>query len=198
MSFISFSICSYNTSLFSPYHCKIYSKASSTTTMIILTPFYMSVAFILGLLAHIFFLIEGFSGEAFFFCEVSVPTRGSWCDVASPYSYISPSSPPPSPLPWSYPPPFGEPDPSSSEALSSSSISICCTSTFFFIFFALFCLTCSTRVTKGLPLMSTLESYVDIPHVKSSFYSMYLLVVFLTLISSYWASLPSFLWSKFL
>jgi hypothetical protein len=157
ISVSSLSILSYSVSLFDPYHCKISSESSSTAVMIRSILSSVSVAFILGLLAHVFFLAKVFSGEAFLFCEVSVPIGGSLGGVASPSSYVSLSSPPPFPLPWSSPPPSGEPDPSSTEVLSSSSISW--TSTFFFFFFTLLCLTCSTQVTKGLPMMSALKSY---------------------------------------
>jgi hypothetical protein len=44
----------------------------------------MSVASNWGLLAHIFFLVEGFSGETFLFCGVTILVGGSFSGVALP------------------------------------------------------------------------------------------------------------------
>jgi hypothetical protein len=119
----------------------------------------MRVASNLGLLAHVFFLAEGFFGETFLFCGVTVPTGGSSRGgvVASPPPCsFSPSSPPPCPSTSSFPSP-GELEPLSSEELSFSLLSISWTSfSFLFFFVPLDCLTCSTHVTMGLPMVLVL------------------------------------------
>jgi hypothetical protein len=121
----------------------------------------MSVASNWGLLARIFFLVEGFSGETFLFCDVTIPTGGSSSGgviVSPPPFPSSPSSPPPCPSASSSPLP-SELDALSSEALSSSSLSISWTYSFFFFFFVpLDFLTCSTQVTMGLPMVSVSKS----------------------------------------
>jgi hypothetical protein len=66
-----------------------------------------------GLLAHVFFLAEGFFGETFLFYIVIVPIRGSLSggvlDLPPPFP-SSPSSPPPYLSALSSPPP-SEPNP---------------------------------------------------------------------------------------
>jgi hypothetical protein len=78
----------------------------------------MSVASNWGLLACVFFLVEGFFGETFLLCGVTISTRGSSSGgvVASPPPCSSPpSSPPPCPSTSSS---LSEKNPLSSEALS--------------------------------------------------------------------------------
>jgi hypothetical protein len=94
ISFRSFSIISYNVSCFAPYRYKISSEASSMTAIIRSTSSSVSVDFILGLLAHVFFLSEDFCGETFIFFDVLASVRGSFGSVTSPFSLFSPSSPP--------------------------------------------------------------------------------------------------------
>jgi hypothetical protein len=144
-SFNSFSNLPYSSSCFTPYLCRMSSEASSMTPRTRLISSSVSVASNWGLLAHVFFLAEGFYEETFLFCGVSA--GGYFGGVASPSPFFSPSSPPPYPSAWSSspPPPAGEPNPFSSEALSSSSVSIFWTSSYFFFFFVLLdCPTCST------------------------------------------------------
>jgi hypothetical protein len=121
-----------------------------------------------GLLARVFFLAEGFCGEAFLFCRVVVSVGGSFGGVSFPYPLFSPSSPPPYPSTSSPPPPPREIDPFPSEALFSSSVYSSWNSSFFFFFFALVCPTCLTRVTKGIPMMSASEIYTSATSTRNS------------------------------
>jgi hypothetical protein len=117
---------------------------------------------------RVFFLAKGFYRETFLFCGVTVSAGGYFDGVASPSPHFSPSSPPP--CPFSSSPPPSKPDLFSSEALSSSSVSIFWTSSYFFFFFVpLDCLTCSTRVTMGLPMVSMSESYTSLTGTRNSF-----------------------------
>jgi hypothetical protein len=87
-SVISFSILSYNVSFFALYHCKISSEASSTVAMIRSTSSSVSVAFILGLLAHVFFLSKVFCRETFLFFDVLASVGGSFGGVTSTFSLL--------------------------------------------------------------------------------------------------------------
>jgi hypothetical protein len=116
-----------------------------------------------GLLAHVFLLFESFFGETFLFCGVTFPMGGYSSGVSSPppCSYSS-SSPPPFPSISSSPPP-GELDPLSLEVLSSSSLSMLLNLILLFYFFIpLVCLTCSTHVTMGLPMVSMSDSSASV------------------------------------
>jgi hypothetical protein len=108
-------------------------------------------------LAHVFFLAECFRRETFLFFDVSASIGESFGGETLPLDFISLSSPPC--FTSSPPPPAGESDPISSQALSSSSVSMFCTSSFFFFFFTLVYPSCSTRVAKGVPMMSGSKSY---------------------------------------
>jgi hypothetical protein len=87
ISFSSFSIISYSVSFFAPYHCKISSEESSTAMIIRSTSSSVNVAFILGLLARILFLAEGFFRETFRFFDVLASIRGSFDDVTFPFCW---------------------------------------------------------------------------------------------------------------
>jgi hypothetical protein len=147
---------------------QVSSKASSTTAIIRSTSSSLSMDFILGLLAHFFFLNEGLCRETFFFFDVSALVGGSFGSVTSPLSCFYPSSPPSSWFTLSPPPLAGELGLLSSKVLSSSSISIFYTSSFFFFFFTLVCPSCSTWVTKGLPMMSGLEISASLTGTRNS------------------------------
>jgi hypothetical protein len=101
-----------------------------------------------------FFSAEGFSRETFLFYNASVLMRGSFGGVDSPLSFISLSSPPSSWFTSSPPPSAGESILLSSDALSSTSVSMSWTSSFFFFFFASLSPSYSVWVTKGIPMMS--------------------------------------------
>jgi hypothetical protein len=161
-SFNSFSIILYISFCFTPYLCSMSSNASSIDFRTRLMSSSMRVDSNCGLLAHILFLAEGFFGETFLFNGVTIPIGGSSGGVASPPPYYSsPSSPPPCPFSSSSPP-LGELNLLSSESLSSSSLSISWTSSYFFFFFVpLDCLTCSTHVTMGLPMVSMLDNFAS-------------------------------------
>jgi hypothetical protein len=122
-----------------------------------------------GLLAHILFLPEDFFGETFLLCGVTVPVGGSSGSVASPPPCSSSLSSPPSCPSTSSSPPTGESESLYPEALSSSSLSMSWTSTFFcFFFVSLDCLTCSTRVTIELPMVSDSSSSSSMKGTRNS------------------------------
>jgi hypothetical protein len=160
MSLSSFSILSYIDSFFSPCLCKISYEASSTAMMMSLILFTVSTFCDLGLLAWVFFHVEGFYGEKLCFFDVSTSIRGSFGGVTSPFYFLSPSSPPSS---WftssSPPPPAGESGAVSSNALSFSSLSMSYTSSFsfFFFIFALLCPSLWHHYLITIPLDSSLH-----------------------------------------
>jgi hypothetical protein len=167
ISFNSFSTLSYNSSCFTPYLYKRSSYASSMASWTKMMSSSMSVASSCGLLALVLFLVEGFCGETFLFCSVTVSVRGSFDSVASPSSFFSPSSPPP--FPFTLSPPPRESDPFPSKSLSSSLVSIFWTSSFFFFFFALDYPTCLTWVTRGILMMSVPKSYASLIGTRNFF-----------------------------
>jgi hypothetical protein len=118
-----------------------------------------------GLVACVFFLAEGFYGETFLFCGVTISVGGYFGGVASP----PPCSSPPSFPSTLSPPPPSEPYRFSSEALSSSSVSIFWNSSYLFFFFVpLDCSTCSTWVTMGLPMVSVSENSASTTGTRNS------------------------------
>jgi hypothetical protein len=115
-------------SCFLSLHCKISSEVYKTTMMMIFMSSIMSTICIYDLLALDFFRDVGFVGETFLFLEVLASSRGSLGGVTSPcfFLYSSPLSS--SLYTLSSPPPLGEFEVVSSEALFSS-----CTYSVFFL-----------------------------------------------------------------
>jgi len=146
-SFNSLSILPYISSYFSPYLYNMSLKSSSIASWTRMISSLVSVVSNWGLLAHVFFLVEGFFGEIFLFYIVIVPIGGSSSggvvDLPPPFPSSPSSSPPP-----------GKPDQLYSKPLSSTSLCISWTSSYFFFFIIpLECLACSSWVTMELPMV---------------------------------------------